>query len=485
MEIVGSLSGDVPPIKSEQGRPQRLGGLHGARRQVQRARTLHRADRFRVDRDRRLQSAPQRDLPRRCQRREPHASLTRSSTARTPRIFGPSRRLREADRRGGAGHPAQRQPEQRPDVHGRDVRRAGRSTAELAAMRTRYEPLVEVTQIKGDGEAHPMLSPNDEFADYENWDKSNLNGTEAKKPEMLQWEYAREALKTGLELERQLGVNPYKFGMIGSTDAHTSMAAVEEDNFFGKHSGVEPEPHRWEHVVIEAPDPELHDQRLAAGRGRLRRRLGDREHARGDLRRHEAQGDLCDDRPTHDRALLRRLGLHRGRCADRACPRTTGYAKGVPMGGDLRTRPAGKAPTFLVAAMKDPLQRQSRPHPDRQGLARRGRRRPRRRSTTSSGPATASPAPTASCRRSATRSTSRRRPGRTRSASPGADRRLDRSRFRPGSARLLLRSRDRDPHAALDRLRGQAFRHADDGRRAHDHPGTRLHLADLVHAGLR
>ena len=88
-------------------------------------------------------------------------------------------------------------------------------TKELAAMRIQYEPLVEVTQIKGDGEAHPMLSPNDEFADYEKWDKSNLNGTEAKTPDMLQWEYARKALKTGLMLEKELGVNPFKFGMVG------------------------------------------------------------------------------------------------------------------------------------------------------------------------------------------------------------------------------------------------------------------------------
>ena len=93
------------------------------------------------------------------------------------------------------------------------------------------------------GEAHPLLSPNDEFANYETWDKSNLNGTEIKKPEMLQWEYAREALKTGLQLEQKLGVNPYKFGMVGSTDSHTSLSTAQEDNFFGKHSGVEPGPH--------------------------------------------------------------------------------------------------------------------------------------------------------------------------------------------------------------------------------------------------
>ena len=91
-------------------------------------------------------------------------------------------------------------------------------TKEIAALRARFERLIEVTQIKGDGESHPMLSPNDEFAGYELWDRSNLNGTEFKKPEMLQWEYAREALKNGLVLGKKLGVNPYKFGMVGSTE---------------------------------------------------------------------------------------------------------------------------------------------------------------------------------------------------------------------------------------------------------------------------
>ena len=84
--------------------------------------------------------------------------------------------------------------------------------------------LYEVTQIKGDGEAHPALSPNDEFADYETLAKGNLDLTEVKKPEMLQREYAREALKNGLALEKQLGTNPYKFGMIGATDSHIRSA---------------------------------------------------------------------------------------------------------------------------------------------------------------------------------------------------------------------------------------------------------------------
>jgi hypothetical protein len=106
--------------------------------------------------------------------------------------------------------------------------------------RARWEPLYEVTQIKGDGEAHPFLSPNDEFADYGTWDQGNLDLSVMKKNEMLQFEYARSALKIGLRLENKLGTNPYQFGLIGSTDSHTALATAEEDNFFGKHSGGEP-----------------------------------------------------------------------------------------------------------------------------------------------------------------------------------------------------------------------------------------------------
>ena len=224
---------------------------------------------------------------------------------------------------------------------------------DLAELRSKYEPLIEATQIKGDGEAHPMLSPNDEFADYEKWDKSNLNGTEAKKPEMLQWEYAREALKTGLKLERKLGVNPYKFGMIGSTDAHTGMAAVEEENFFGKHSGVEPEPHRWEHVVIEAPDPKFTIkgwQQAAGGYAAVWATENTREAIFDAMKRKETYAT------TGPRMVVRFFGGwdFSADDAQSRLPASVGYAKGVPMGGDLHSAPGSKSPTFLVAAMKDP-----------------------------------------------------------------------------------------------------------------------------------
>ena len=122
---------------------------------------------------------------------------------------------------------------------------------EYAETRAKWERLYEATQIKGDGETHPYLSPNDEFANFERWDKGNLDLSELKKPEMLEFEYARSALKLGLKLESELGVNPYKFGMIGSTDAHTGLAAVEEDNFFGKTTSSEPSPDRANHPFVK------------------------------------------------------------------------------------------------------------------------------------------------------------------------------------------------------------------------------------------
>jgi hypothetical protein len=226
-------------------------------------------------------------------------------------------------------------------------------TRELAELRARMEPVVEVTQIKGDSEAHPFLSPDDEFAAYEKWDKSNLNGTEAKKPEMLQYEYAREALKNGLVLEAKLGVNPFKFGMVAGTDSHTALSTAEEDNFFGKHSGVEPGPHRWEHVVIEAPNPEFTIrgwQQAAAGLTAVWASENTREAIFDAMTRKETYAT------TGTRILVRFFGgwEFTEDDANTRMPAGAGYAKGVPMGGDLPAAPRGASPTFLVGAMKDP-----------------------------------------------------------------------------------------------------------------------------------
>jgi hypothetical protein len=228
-------------------------------------------------------------------------------------------------------------------------------TRELAALRADLEPLVEVTQIKGDGESHPFLSPNDEFADYETWDDANLDGTEVKKKEMFQYEYARSALKIGLMLEKKLGVNPFKFGMAAGTDAHTSLSAVAENNFFGKHSGVEPDPHRWEHVVIKSSlDPSLTTlgwQQAAGGYTAVWATENTREAIFDAMVRKEVYAT------TGSRMTVRFFGGWEFAEEDvlSRMPAGIGYAKGVPMGGDLYAAQDGKkAPNFLVAAMKDP-----------------------------------------------------------------------------------------------------------------------------------
>jgi len=223
-------------------------------------------------------------------------------------------------------------------------------TGNYAETRAKWEPLYEVTQIKGDGEAHPFLSPNDEFADYETWDKSNL-GPVQKEDWMLQYEYAREALKNGLKLEAALGTNPYKFGMVGSTDSHTGLAAVEEENFFGKHSGVEPGPQRWEHVVGEfGPTKIVAWEMAASGYAGVWATENTREALFDAMERKEVYGT------TGPRMTVRLFGGwdFTAEDANTRLPAETGYTKGVPMGGNFAPRPEGKAPSFLVAAAKDP-----------------------------------------------------------------------------------------------------------------------------------
>ena len=210
-----------------------------------------------------------------------------------------------------------------------------------------------MTQIKGDGEAHPYLSTDDEFADYENWDVSNLAGSAPKKPEMLQYEYARSALKLGLELGQKLGANPFKFGLFGTSDTHTSLATTREENYFGKYQHTEPSPERHDREVIPADDPALRiltSQEVASGLMAVWARENTRKDIFDAMVRKEvyattgtrirvrvfAGWDFTeDDLHAHDFAAV-------------------GYGGGVPMGGDLAKAPNGRAPSFLIRALRDP-----------------------------------------------------------------------------------------------------------------------------------
>ena len=225
-------------------------------------------------------------------------------------------------------------------------------TREYAETRARWEPLYETVQIKGDGEAHPFLSPNDEFADFGTWDKGNLNLSELKKKEMLEYEYARSALKLGLAHEAKLGTNPYKFGQIGSTDSHTAMSTADDDNYFGKHAGAEPSPKRAEHAFAKFGDLAIYNwETLASGYIAVWAKENTRASLFDAMQRKEVYGT------TGPRMTVRFFGgwdFNSADLKDRQ-PAKVGYQKGVSMGGDLKKAPAGKSATFLIAALKDPI----------------------------------------------------------------------------------------------------------------------------------
>jgi len=228
-----------------------------------------------------------------------------------------------------------------------------RITREYAETRARWEPLHEVSQVKGDEETHPLLSPEDEFADFETWDVSNISGSAGKEDWMLQYEYARSALKLGLQLEEKLGANPYKFGLIGASDSHTALSTTREENFFGKYQHTEPSTDRHNGEVIPAEDPALRiltSQESASGM----MAVWARENTRGDLfdsmRRKEVYGT------TGTRIRVRVFAGWNFEPVDVTTPdfAAKGYGDGVPMGGDLRDAPDGAAPRFMIRALRDP-----------------------------------------------------------------------------------------------------------------------------------
>lgn len=231
----------------------------------------------------------------------------------------------------------------------------GPLTRGYAERRQSWEPIYEVTQIKGDGEAHPMLSPNDEFADYYTWDKGSF-GPGPHTDEMLPREYAREALKRGLAYEADLGVNPFRFGLVGSTDAHTAISSTQEDNYFGKVAMVEPtaDPVRFEEAVTgrftpdDPGDDQVHGIAAAAGLAAVWARENTREALWDAMKRREVFAT------TGTRLRVRVFGGYDFTRNDmvRSDFARHGYENGVPMGGDLAR--SSEPPKFLVRALRDP-----------------------------------------------------------------------------------------------------------------------------------
>ena len=226
---------------------------------------------------------------------------------------------------------------------------------DYAQKRARWEPVIEVTQVKGDGEAHPFLSPNDEFADYETWDRFNLFTNELKTPEMLQFEYARSALKNGLALEETLGTNPFRFGMIGSTDSHNALATADEDNYFGKTTRSEPAAGRGSTSFAAqeyASDVELLNWELSgSGYAAVWARENTRESLFDAIMRKETYAT------TGPRITVRFFGGWRFEEGDeqRSDVISLGYDQGVPMGAELPAREGEGGPRFIISTLKDPV----------------------------------------------------------------------------------------------------------------------------------
>lgn len=221
--------------------------------------------------------------------------------------------------------------------------------ADYASLRRYWEPLYEMTQVKGDSETHPTLSPNDPFADFETWDDGNITLTEAKKPEMLPTEYARSALGLGLAHREQLGINPFDFGMIGSSDIHTAMTTTEEDNYFGKFIHDGPAAGRTE--LKMAGQLQKIWRMVSSGLAGVWSTQNTREAIFDAMLRKEVYAT------TGSRIRVR---FFAGWDFDEAALQDSqwtqkGYAQGVPMGGQLpATQNPNVAPAFMIKAQKDP-----------------------------------------------------------------------------------------------------------------------------------
>jgi hypothetical protein len=218
--------------------------------------------------------------------------------------------------------------------------------------RERWERIYEATQIKGDGEAHPFLSPDDEFADYGTWDLGNLDSSAAKTDEMLDNEYARSALKLGLNYQEKFGINPFKFGLTGAGDSHTSISASEENNYFGKHTGSEPSADRWKTPFRKSPIGTIEGwQEVASGLTGVWAADNTRTALWDAMQRRETYAT------TGPRMTVRVFGGWEFKAGDdrRSDFVALGYDKGVPMGGDLRSARKDKSPSFIVTALSDPM----------------------------------------------------------------------------------------------------------------------------------
>ena len=204
---------------------------------------------------------------------------------------------------------------------------------ELAEQRARLEPVMEITQVKGTSETHPLLSPNDEFADYEIYEKL-LGGGQFQ---ALTADYARTALMTGLAMEAELGANPYRFGFIGSSDSHTGFSSIAENDFYGKAVSDTLPIERLNRTRANFNAWEMSASGLAAvwAEDNTRQAIADA------FQRREVYA-------TSGPRILLRVTAGYDQDGD-------GVAPGVSMGGSLTNAPDSRAPILSIEAAMDPI----------------------------------------------------------------------------------------------------------------------------------
>ncbi len=218
-----------------------------------------------------------------------------------------------------------------------------------AERRSRNEPLTEIIQVKSASETHPALSPNDEFADFELHYKG-LIGTNPAVISRVDYGFIRQALVNGLGHEGKLGVNPFKYGIVGGADSHTAFSINEEFDFTGPHGVSDATPKaRLSGTAVSTGAPAI--DLSSAGTTGVWADENTREGIFDAMKRKETYGT------SGTFIRLRFFGgwdYASGLVEDKDFAKKA-YASGVPMGGDLPAAPASaKAPTFAVWAMKDP-----------------------------------------------------------------------------------------------------------------------------------
>jgi hypothetical protein len=218
-------------------------------------------------------------------------------------------------------------------------------TPAYAQLRAKWERVVEVTQIKGDSEAHPDLSPDDEFADFESYPFYIQQDRETYRARP--GDYARSALKRGLSLQTAVGTNPYQFGMIGSTDAHTGLSSAEEPNFWGKMATDSTPETKAGFSIAGGPTGW---SMSASGLAAVWAEANTRADIMAAFKRREVYAT------TGSRIRVQVFGGWNFSADDLSSTNryATGTRLGVPMGGELQRSEDGVAPSFMIIAQRDP-----------------------------------------------------------------------------------------------------------------------------------